>query len=172
MNAKSNRYVRLAVALIVAVPLMGCIFAADLMNPEFFSSLGLDPATIVPPAGRVIVAFKNDTTGVASFSALVAYTEQVDSEGNALDVSRLAALNVDAGETRTLVVDCPFVSVLPEQFAVATSGGVATWTYQGISVVYGKDFSCGDIVEISIVQIVNADGTPGFDNRVRILPGR
>jgi len=53
-----------------------------------------------------------------------------------------------------------------------TSGGTATWSYQGIAIQYGEDFDCGDIVEISVVQVVNTDGTTGFDNRVRILPGR
>ena len=174
MDRRSRRFGLLAALLVAAVPLMGCAFAADLINPSFFASLGLDPATIVPPAGRVIVAFKNDTTGVAAFSAVVALTQEAadGTSTNASDVTVLAADNVAAGETRTLVVDCPFFAIQPADFVVVTSSGTATWSYQGFAIQYGEDFDCGDIVEISVVQVVNTDGTTGFDNRVRILPGR
>ncbi len=171
MKGFSRRMAVVVLSLAVCVPLTGCIFAADLISPEFLSTLGFDPETIVPATGRVIVAFKNDTTGLAGFSALITFSEQASASGEG-DVMTLTASDVEAGSTRTLVVDCPFVSVNPLGFAVETTEGLAVITYAGNPVLYGEDFSCGDIVEISIAQVAQVDGTTGYEARVRIIPGR
>src|SRR5262245_726215 len=75
MRAKRFWYLGATVAL---APLFGCVIAADLVNPGFFGSFGLDPGTVTPPAGRVIVAYNNQTQFVARFHVLALDSTQTN----------------------------------------------------------------------------------------------
>jgi len=167
---------------LLLLPTLGCVFAADLINPDFLGQVGFDPATIVSPPGRVVVAFANDTDQSATFYAYVAEEvlgDQITSGSNLTAV-------VAAGTTSSRAVDCPFEFLAPgrlggdlsESADAAVVGDVAgqeTVTYAGTPLVLGVDFVCGDLIEIRLIQTSGGDDQAAqtqYDLRVQVHPGR
>jgi len=146
------------------VPLTGCLLAADLVNPTVLSAVGLDPATIIPPQGRVLIAFQNSTQGVAAFAA-VAYD-------SALDAILVSATDVAANETRTMVVDCPVGAVIPLMAGTVVNDALAEVVYAGAPLVAGTDFVCGDVIEVRLIQLGAAADAAAFEMQVQVLAGR
>ena len=182
----SGRLLRFSSAIGCATLLLslaGCAMVTDLINPSFLSTLGVDPATVIRPQGRVVIAFQNSTVATVDFGATVA------SSLTALESSTdyVYARDVAPNETRTMVVDCPAPVIMP----IAPIGGtMATAIGQGAEVegstvedttfvvVYagaaleeGRDYECGDVVEVRVLQTGDVEELE-TSIRVQVLPGR
>ena len=159
----------------------GCGLVGDLFAPQFAQEFGLDPATIKPQQGTVLVAFDNTTRFPATFFAY----ESVDAQ-DLTRSSRNFSADVAAGKVANEVLDCPVGLISPgslgSNFAVdrtavilaGTVGTTATGTtllYAGNPVISGSSFSCGDVIEIRLSATGAAD-QPVFTVSVRVIPGR
>jgi hypothetical protein len=142
---------------VALLPLMGCALASDLLNLDFIKQLGIDPATISPSQGTVVVAFVNKTT--ASSVSFNAY-----SVANVADL-RQGARNFSATVTgagvENQIVDCPVEALGPGSLTasfgvsslaatVTTTTGVSQVQYTGLPLRLGESFHCGDLVEIAL----------------------
>lgn len=156
--------------------LAGCVVATDLINPSLLTSLGFDPQTVVPPQGKVVVAFQNSTNFTAAFASAYLKTDF----GVNAQVNLVTAADVGPGETRNAVIDCPVAVISPAPdidplgeiqdgilALVATDTEVAEVAYAGQPMLNGRDFECGDVVLIQLVQVGD-----GFGVQVQLLPGR
>ena len=164
---------------LLLLPALGCTFAADLINPDFLRQVGFDPATIVPPAGKVVVTFVNDTTQTATMYAY--WSENVDR----ITGWELTAI-VPPGEIMSEAVDCPVAMIGPGQVnedfsvnsnaaAVGDAGGQTQVAYAGAALISGVDFVCGDLIEIRLIQTSGGDDQAAqtqYDFRVQVHPGR
>jgi len=156
--------------------------AADLINPDFLRQVGFDPATIVPPSGKVVVVFRNDTDQTATMYAY--WSENVDR----ITGGEMTAI-VPPGEIMSDAVDCPVAMIGPgqvdEDFSVNSTaafvgdaGQQTEVTYQGMALISGVDFVCGDLIEIRLIQISGDTGQDDqaaqdqYDFRVQVHPGR
>jgi len=158
-----------SLALLTAV---GCVIAADALNPAFFSGLGLDPGTIFPPTGVVIVAFTNYTSSPAVFYAFESPKVQ-DLTG-----ARSFYVAVDPGQTRNEVLECPVGLLSPgslgEDYSVSSVAATviaagADVAYNGSALVGSSDFVCGDVIDIALSP---AAGENAYLISVRVLPGQ
>jgi hypothetical protein len=136
----------------------GCAVAADAFNPSFFAGLGLDPATISPPPGTVIIAFENQTSGVATFFGF----ESADLDFT-VD-SRNFSVVAEPGEMRNEVLSCGIDVLSPgqlgENFAISpvaanvqTQEGATDVDYLGPPLVAGSEFVCGDVITVTLTTI-------------------
>lgn len=182
MTRSKPRALALAGCGLLLLPALGCTFAADLINPDFLRQVGFDPATIVPPAGKVVVAFVNDTTQTATMYAY--WSEYVDR----ITGWELTAI-VPPGEVMSEAVDCPVAMIGPGQVnadfsvnsdaaSVGDAGQQTAVAYAGTALISGVDFVCGDLIEIRLIQTggdTGQDGQAGQDQygfRVQVHPGR
>jgi len=146
----------------------------------------LDPGTILPPPGKIVVAFNNQTDRVVRFYAYALEDAQDVGAGFASVSSDVAP-----GEVRSGAFDCPVAALAPGGVnADFTIDGVgATYDFGGAAPVavtytgspaYGErgDFVCGDVIEIQLIQTIVTGGTNEQDNqsafefRVQVYPGR
>lgn len=149
----------------------GCGLATDLFNPDFFNALGFDAATIVPPEGKVIVAFQNNTVQTANFAAAYAETAASPSE-------LVFGLGMEGGEVRQMVIDCPVAFLAPGGFgddgqvaAVVEVGAEgAQIAFTGQALASGVDFTCGDVILIELVQVGGAGDEAAFQLQVSVIP--
>jgi len=179
MSGNSLRLLVMLAGLPLLVLIGGCAIGADLVNPSFLSALGLDPATIVPSQGRTLVSFTNGTQYEATFSVVV--TPDLLASANE---ATLGDADVAAGETRTLPFDCPAAGVivpgdLSAELAIGTTavtvvvdGAEVALTYEGSQLQAGRDYVCGDVIEIRLLQVGEGIGADDFAIQVRVLPGR
>lgn len=169
------------VAMGVALVCGGCVIATDVINPAFLTGLGFDPQTVVPPQGKVVVTFQNTTAFNASFAS--AFSR--DPFGPDAVIELLLAENVGPDEARNAVVDCPVAVISPAPdidsfgevqdgvaIAVATAEGVVAVAYLGSPLEIGRDYVCGDVIVIRLLQIGAAGGENDFRIQVERLPGR
>lgn len=169
MSHSTLRFSLLVAGIGMLVPMLGCIVAADVLNPDFLSAVGLDPATVIPSEGRLLVAFQNSTQATADFRALLSE----DFSSNAAEQTQVIAIGVAASETRTLVIDCPVGDFLPLEVLVVVSEGAATQVqFVGTPLRSGVDFRCGDVIEMSVVQFTDAEGNVTYRIEAQVLPGR
>ncbi len=140
----------------------GCMMAMDMLNPDVFSAFGIDPGTIYPSPGTVIVLFTNSTNALAFFTAFEA--------ADAADLSRDArnfSVDVDPVSSRNEVLTCPVGVVAPGSldaaFAIQTqavtvfdAAGTTNVDYNGAPLTSPHDFSCGDVIEIQLIQVGTA----------------
>ena len=167
MSGKSLRFVAFVIGLPLLLPLTACFMAVDLVNPAFVSALGVDPATVIPSQGRLVIAFNNATQyDVAAAVAAVSHK----ASPSASDFTTVAATDIPANETHTMVVDCPVQIVVPGGMTVLVDGAAADALYTGSPMLAGEDFRCGDVIEIQVVEVGASGGT--FEIRVRVLAGR
>lgn len=179
----TRRPSRLAVLVLLCSPVVwsGCVIAADALSPDLFVQLGFDPNTIFPQRGTVIVNFTNNTQFAAFFAAF----ESVDAADLTID-SRNFSLLIDPMDTRNEVLDCPVDLVSPgfldamfaaQNDAVTVFAGDGAGTavmYDGSPLVAGRDFACGDVINVQLDQIgAGGDaGQVGFVLTVLVIPGR
>lgn len=145
----------------LALPLGGCTIAADLVNPNLFAQLGIDPAMIVAQQGVVIIAFNNETRGSATFYAFTA------SSANDMTVgARNISVSVEPSTVKNEVVECPVGMVVPgslgtdftyDSTAVVAAGATTAGTaeqsvagYAGPPLALGTAFACGDVIEMRL----------------------
>ncbi|MCK4340936.1 MAG: hypothetical protein KAY37_04355 [Phycisphaerae bacterium] len=173
---------------LVLAPLSGCAVVGDLLNPGFVLGLGLDPATITPPEGTVLVAFNNTTPYPAYFRAYYL----VDQNDASRD-SRNFSVVVEGGEVENEVIECPvgrispgtlfnIYSVDPEEsvdpvavITYAASGETIQQVIVEYDVSYpvdvGTAFQCGDVVEIRLSEAA-AFAEAEVVVTVSVIPGR
>lgn len=169
MSCKSVRRLVTTVLGVLLLSVLGCSIAADALNPAILSSLGIDPGTIIPSPGVIVVAFNNESSAPGEFYAF----ESVSAQDLSID-SRNFSLPVDPFETRNEVIECPVGMVSPgsltDAFAfqglaatMETNTGEVTVTYEGTPLIAGQDFSCGDLIEIrvSATYILSVQVHPG-----------
>ncbi len=171
--------VRLWIALASLVVLTslsgGCLFAADALNPNVLTSLGISPSSISRGGGRVVVVFDNQTDQLASFTAVL-----LDNANNPTQARELGRENVPAGETANVVLDCPVGVVFPGRLgdgleveavgAIVDPAGAATEVeYAGSALASGVDFRCGDVI---VIALEPGGGDAEFRITVRVIPGR
>jgi hypothetical protein len=167
----------LALCIPVLAPLTGCAIATDLVNADLLSGFGLDPATVFPSPGKVIVAFVNDTQFSAEFSVVVT----PDPLAQTVEYS-MGWETVPAGDRSFAVFDCPAAVVTPGELGddfslsqtavtVTTDGGDVQVAYAGTPLESGRDFVCGDVIEMQLVQTGAAADAATFLLRVRVVPG-
>ncbi len=168
----------LTAALLVATA-SGCVVGADALNPGFLSALGFDPATVIPPAGRIVVTFNNQTDFPASFTVTVA-DSATDPTANA---RLLLTEPLQPNEVQAQVVECPVGLIAPGTVADQQQGGTVAAqvqmadqtvdvAYQGAPLIADDDFRCGDLIEVRLVQVADDQNNVAFQLQVRVLPGR
>lgn len=158
----------------------GCALVADLFDAGLASELGIDPATIKPQQGTILVAFVNNTRFTATF-----YGYKTSSPTDLRSGAKNFSAEVAAGEVQNEVLECPIGLVSPGSLGTDFSidataatlsdvadgeAAVATVTYQGTPLVSGSTFACGDVVEIRLSQVTVGDGQE-FLLSVRVIPG-
>lgn len=163
VSLRSTRFAAIA----MLIPLFGCTVALDLFDPSFFAGLGLDTNAITPATGVVVVSFTNNTGGFALFSAYE--TESIDDLS--LD-TRNFTVAVESGESRNEVLYCPVGAIsfgtVGADFAVDNTaanitfdeGGTDVVAYGGSPLVSGRDYSCGDLIDVTV--------TPGTDGALAL----
>ena len=154
----------------------GCVVVADLLDPSLAGQLGL---TAGGTQGVIVVAFNNTTSFPATFEAFVS-RDATDLTRDSRNFSSAVA----AGDVANEVLECPVGVVSPgsldASFArdgvaavVTTDSGTEDVTYAG-PVLSGTDISCGDLVEIRLVQTSAGTGdtaTSAFRIVVVVIPG-
>lgn len=178
MRAVRNSLTARVTLLACLTALPGCVFATDLINPGVLSALGFDPATVIPPQGRLLVAFTNSTTSPALFFAQ-ASDDPADPLANLRTLDTEIGSPLTAGETRTIVLDCPVGVLTPGQATAdfSTGGTVAlvldaagtAIAYNGAPLILDREFQCGDLIEFQLIQL--GDGG-AYTLAIRVLPGR
>jgi hypothetical protein len=166
-----------ATAAGLAVSTGGCLVAADLLNTAFLTSLGLDAQTIRPPSGTVIATFTNNTQFVAVFAAF----ESIDASDLSVN-TRNFTIEVEPGETKNEVLYCPIqvfsLGFVDDAFAITPTGALVFTGQQGVEVDYagaplvsGLDFSCGDLIDVTLNPIGAGGEQANFAFTIRVRPG-
>jgi hypothetical protein len=181
MRARTSvvRCVLLGVALL---PLFSCAVLTDLINPDFVVQAGLDPGSIFPAQGVVIVVFNNQTSNTAGFFGF--------STASATDPSRDSrnfAVEVEPKSNKNEVVDCPVAVIDPGRLAadfsidntaavvIDSTGAATAVAYTGPALLVGTSFNCGDVIEFRLDEVQTTTGTTttqSFAITVRVIPGR
>lgn len=177
----TNRVLKaLSAAALLLLPIGGCVVATDLLNPGVLTAFGLDPATVIRPAGRTLVTFNNTSGFDASFEVAVS-DDPADPTANA---TFFFSEFLRPNQTQTAAFDCPIGVLTPGTpsadfstdtvaVSVVTAAGLVTVNYTGAPLVAGVDFLCGDLVEMRLVQTgVDAMGVASFGIQMRVVPGR
>jgi len=161
-------------ALLALGSVLGCALGSDLLNAEALVWLGLDPGTIIPARGSVLIAFTNDTPNPVEFHAYTA--------SDAADLSKGARnyfVEAPPGQTLNEVIDCPIglvsLGTVGEDLMVDRTGAIVrpaaeaavAVAYTGAELPYGSGLSCGDVVAVRI----RGSGTEGdpYTISVRVL---
>ncbi|MBL8880904.1 MAG: hypothetical protein JNG88_17460 [Phycisphaerales bacterium] len=176
MSRISHKFRRLALPVLATPLLSGCVLLSDAINPTLLTQVGLDPNTIFPSPGAVIVVFNNQTQFPVLFYAFQAQ-EPADLAVDATNMSLL----VDPATTRNTVLDCPIGVVSPgvlgptfepETLAATVFNGQGTDVdYLGAALISGRDFACGDVIEIRVTAGAGGDQQQAFAINVFVLPG-
>lgn len=176
MSRLPRKLRRLALPLLAAPLMSGCVLLSDAVNPNLLTQIGLDPNTIFPSAGTVIVVFNNQTQFPVTF-----YVYQAQEPSDlAVDGTNVARL-VDPNTTRNSVLDCPLgvispgvldANFEPQTLAATVFNGQGTDVdYLGAALISGRDFTCGDVIEIRVIAAAAGDQQDAFAVAVRVLPG-
>lgn len=145
--------------------LSGCSVVTDLVSPSLLNNLGVDPETVRPTPGSVVVTFNNTTTLTTTF--LIGVSD--DPRDATANLKAVTGAAVDGGATRNRVLDCPVGVVTPVSAVVdAPAQGDPTGVdFAGAGLVYGRDFTCGDVIELKLSR-----GGAGLVLEARVIPGR
>ncbi len=168
---------------VLLLPIGGCTILSDLLAPSLPLQLGLDPSTISPQQGVVLVAFNNTTQFPATFFAF----EAANAQNLSASARNFSAL-VDAGQQQNEVLDCPVgvvapgslsATFTPETLAATVAGTAGTTTtvaqvaYAGPLLEAGHAYTCGDLIEITLSSTGGTGGAQaGYAISVRVIPGR
>ncbi len=162
---------------LVLIAAGGCGLLVDFFDPDLAGRLGLDPATIKPQQGTVIVAFANSTRYPAAFNA---YWSR--DANNLAGYSRNFSVDVPSGNVRNEVLECPVGVISPGSLdstftpsglavVVQAAGEAAQVEYAGPPLISGDGFFCGDVIEIRVSAIGTGD-TATYAVSVRVIRGR
>ena len=177
------RKVGLAGGLALCVALSGCVLAADMINPAFLFSVGIDPVLVLPQSGTVIVTFRNDSGAPAVF-----YAYELTDARNPAAGGRNFSVEVPRGQVRNEVLFCP-VGVISlgvvgadgttadttgaQVFGAADAAG-ADVAYEGTPLRAGVEYSCGDVISVRLVRGggTGTDAAAAYSFLVEIVRGR
>ncbi len=159
------------------LPLSGCALVSDAFNPNLLTGLGLDPSTIRGSQGVVLISFNNTSEFIANFFVAVS-DSPTDPTSNAFGVP---GTQVQPGEIRTAVVDCPLGVVTPgapsANFATGTVAIQVFPTEMPVEVVYngaplqaGDEFRCGDVIEMRLIQTGDGLAPESYRILIRVIP--
>ncbi|MFN0138172.1 MAG: hypothetical protein ACKVS9_18870 [Phycisphaerae bacterium] len=161
------------------LPLLGgCAVATDLVNPDLLTGLGVDVDTVISPQGRLIVTFNNTTNFPAEMFVSVSTNSTDPSASFSTD-----SVPVAAGEARSLAYSCPIAVIAPGDVIDQNFGATGTVAVIGAgdavveigqdsaALVSGRDYSCGAVIEIRLVQVATGD-EGNIITRVEVIPGR
>jgi hypothetical protein len=166
---------------LVALPAGGCGVVSDVFAPGLAEQFGLDPATIKPPQGVLMVSFKNATQSPATFFAFEA------TDASDLSRGRNFSVPVAAGSVGNEVLDCPVGIVIPGSVGasnaistnaaeVQSSTALTVVTYTGPTLLSGQSFNCGDVLEIGLFSTTGSSSggtaTQTYTITVRLIPGQ
>lgn len=177
MRCKRIAVVATAVGTCALLLTLGCVVAADTLNPSFFSALGFDPGTIFPTQGTVIVSFTNNTDYEATFFAF----ESADADDWTVDTRNFSVV-VPPNSARNEVLSCPVGLVSAGQMGddyeldMDQAAQVVTGE-ETVDVAYawpleeGDAFSCGDVIDFTL-EAGQVGDEVAFLISVRIIPGR
>jgi len=158
----------------------GCAVIADLFDAGLAAEFGIDPATIKPQQGTILVAFVNNTRFTATF-----YGYKTSSATDLSSGAKNFSAEVAPGEVQNEVLECPIGVVSPGSLGTDFSidataatlsdvaGGeaaAAVVAYAGTPLVSGSAFSCGDVIEVRLTQVTVGDQVE-FLLSVRVIPG-
>jgi hypothetical protein len=169
MSGRTLWIVALLGCLVTVLPLLGCALFTDMLNPDFLSALGVDPATVISSQGRLVIAFDNATQFTLS-ECFVSIADAPDAPTE--DFQTVSVRDIPANETRSRVLDCPVQVVLPGSATVQQNGTETTVDYAGAPMLLGYDFLCGDVIEMRVVQSGEDAASADFAITVRVLAGR
>lgn len=172
-----RRQMWLAVAMLggACLSLSGCLVGADVLNPSLLPQLGIDPKTIRPQNGIVVVAFNNQTNQDVQFLYYTALDANDLTDGVDLFTETVAP-----GETNSKALFCPFalfsLGSVGQNGAVTTVGanlGGTQVQYTGSQLRSGSEFVCGDVIEVSLITTATGDQqNQQATFRIRVIPGR
>lgn len=165
--------VRALLASTLAISLGGCAIATDLINPDVYLQLGINPDGLRQSQGVVLVAFNNQTSGTATFFAF----SSVDFVDLARE-SRSFSVTVPPNDVRNEVVRCPVELISPGTLQadltiatlalqVVTADGATDVDYVGGALVSGTAFRCGDVIEIRASEVGDE-----IQLQVIVIPGQ
>ena len=178
MIGGSPRAMRLAwIGGLVLIVAGGCGLLVDFFDPDLAGRLGLDPATVRPEQGTVLVAFNNTTRSPAVFSAYWSRDAR-----NLTRYSRNFNVDVPAGNVRNEVLECPVGLVSPGTLGpdfgrdnvaaiVQTATGFEDVAYAGPVLVSGDGFVCGDVIEVRLSSVGTGEAAT-YSVSVRVIRGR
>jgi hypothetical protein len=141
----------------LAAPLVGCIVATDVINPDVFTALGADPNLTSGVTGRTVVNFENNTGSEVLF-----YAFEAPSASDVTQDSRNFSVLVESGGIRNEVLDCPLgifgpgglnadFSYSDVAATIITDTGDGTdVTYTGSVLQVSLDFKCGDVINVRL----------------------
>ena len=171
MNATKRRVLTSCVLIAGVFAMTGCAFVTDMINPDLLSNWGIDSSNIIRSQGSIILAFRNSTVNItAEMAAFTTAYSTIANEEFTLEnpyVDYWFVTDLAAGETRTVVVECPVNVLLPVASVAVTDTESETIEYTGSELRNLADFQCGDVIEYEMFQ-----GTDGVSVRVRVIPGR
>ncbi len=136
---------------------VGCTLFTDILNTGIATEFGLDPATVFPSQGTVMVAFRNSTSFPATFAAFKANDAGDYSRGG-----RNFSVPVAANDTGNEVLECPVEVIAPGALGlgfvydasaavtIETDSGPQTIAYAGEPLIAGQTFTCGYVIEMRL----------------------
>ncbi len=166
-----RRGVRAVAVGAACAPLAGCAVLFDTLNPDLFTSFGLDPDALLGPPGRIVIAVVNDTD--LPLEANIGVSNQANptfTEGSLF-------ARVPPNEVSNAVEDCPVTLIVPGEIVgegggeadpaitIITAEGEMNVEYTGAPLT-AQDFKCGDVIEIRVQQTGDAE----FEIRVTVIP--
>jgi hypothetical protein len=181
MNRRTVRRIIPLVLLVGLLPASGCVLASDLLNRDLLLSFGLDPETIVPASGVVLVTLTNNTSTVVEFRVLRA--DDPDNPAASYDTLDATVL---AGETDNKALRCPTGMItladVGDNDAVDPANAVIVFDAadptQGTAVAYagaalreGVDYDCGDIVAYEIHETATG-ANQAYEITGQVIKGR
>lgn len=168
--------------LICGLPaLCGCAVFADFLNPDFLGGIGINTGAL-NRQGVTLIAFENQTNFLAEFKVIVTDSldlnangfqeftiplgpDEVDNEAIFCPVGAITLGEGALQENNVTVDQAMAVEIITiDDMGQVTEAQVA---YTGQPLVAGRDFLCGDLITVTLVN--RAEG-PGLV--VRVVPSR
>lgn len=173
MQLRGNT-IGLALLGLALMPALGCVVAADALAPGLLSAFGLDANALGGDAGKIIVAVTNNTPYPANFVAF-----EADDINNLGAGTKNFYFPVVAGGNRNEVLDCPVgaitlgsvdAALMVDTTAVVLNvdGMAEEVDYPGSSLIGGRDFFCGDLINV----FINIDAAGEAFITVTVTPGQ
>lgn len=148
--------------------LAGCGLAVDLFNPAFLQGLGF--STPGSQQGTIIVNFNNQTNFPAVFNGLSGPIAAEPANGS-FQFNTPVGPNASSNEVLSCPVRFLTLSELGDDemldniaAVVTTADGDEAVAYQGTMLMSGRDFICGDVINVTLVPAMGGGDGGGDDD--------